>query len=267
MVTALFKIDVATLSAGVSDTSRIDGVPNQLVTLTYTGAGASAYAWRFWDYQGAQTVPTITNDTTSVATFTPSGGASGYGQSFGIELTVDSTIVSRRVYKIPTLRENFLIPIFAERADPAAALYNQGAGPQAISTDNAASNAFGYAKRMTSFMQTVERLVGRLTGVLRGPVIGTAETIVGSINIPVGTIITLQVEMGCGVPTDSAVLKLYRQADNTLLATLAPGAGGLALASATNITVANEGVYEFRGYCSNNISGVAIFNGYLADMR
>ena len=69
MVTAVMRIDVTGGGTGTDDVSRDDGLPNALVTLNYVGTGGATFLWRFWDYQGDQTVPTISNDTTSTATF------------------------------------------------------------------------------------------------------------------------------------------------------------------------------------------------------
>jgi hypothetical protein len=265
MATSLMRIDVATVGTGTNDTSRSDGVPNQLVTLNYVGTGGATFLWRFWDVVGGST-PSITNAATSVATFTPSGGVSGFGQSFGIELVTDGTLISRRTYKIPTAREGLLLPVFSELADPAASLFNNGPAEVTASIDNAGGNYRGWAPNVVSTLQQTDKFLG-IFSICPAPhfVSGSAETLIGSVFLNPGTANKIEMEAGTLSSSDQSVLKIYRQSDNTLMTTVTK-TGLLGLQSVTNVVIAQAGWYELRGSCSNS-AGTALFRGVEFDMR
>jgi hypothetical protein len=261
------RIDQATVGTGTDDTSRVDGVPNQLVTLNWVGTGSPvSYLWQFWDYAGDQTVPTISNATTATATFTPNGGATGYGQTFGIELVIDGSVTSRRTFKIATQREQLLLPAYAEVADPDGSRQNMGAPVIATSTDNAASNYRGWAPALVSTQKAAEKWLG-LFSITPNPssVYGDVETRLGGAYLQAGTLNTFGAEMGCLVGTDQAILRLYRQSDDTLITTVTR-TNTLGIATGTNVTIAQAGMYEVRGLC-NNSTGTAIFASVWFDAR
>lgn len=267
MATAVMRIDVATVGTGTDDTSRQDGVPNQVVTLNWVGTGSPvSYLWRFWDYQGDQSLPTINNSTTAVATFTPNGGASGYGQTFGIELVIDGSVTSRRTLKIPTQRELLLLPAYAEEADPDGSLQNMGAPVIAASTDNAGSNYRGWSPAIVATQKAAEKWLG-LFSVIPNPssVYSNVETLLGAVYLQAGTANVFGAELGCLVGTDQAILRLYRQSDDTLITTITR-TNTLGTASVSNVSIAQAGWYELRGLCNNSV-GTAIFRGAYFDMR
>lgn len=169
MSSAVLRIQVATLTDVPDGESRIDGVPNQLVTLSSIGTGGT-HELNFWDVvnpgiAGATVtlpaVPVITplGDGKSW-TFTPPGGAGAFGQSFGLELVVDRGLETqarcRRVYKIATAGKGCCYPLFAEGADPQASLQNNGTAQIANSANNHGGNWRGYHPELISWLLAVE---------------------------------------------------------------------------------------------------------------
>jgi hypothetical protein len=260
MATAVMRIDQATLSAGTDDTSRIDGVPNQTVTLNWVGTGTpSSYLWRFFDYVGAFSVPTISNSSSAVATFVPGGGASGYGQTFGVELVIDGGAKSRRTFKIPTENHALLFPAYSETADVSAALY---APSSAASTDNAGSNWRGWAPALTTLQARADRLLGAQNIVPHpSSVEGNVETLLGAVYLPDGTA-TIRAQIGCLDASHQATLRIYR--DASLVTTLSR-TGVLGAVSTTGVSV-TAGWHELRGFCGSSI-GTALFRGVFLGVR
>ena len=169
MSSAVLRIQVATLADVPDGESRIDGVPNQVVTVRSLGTG-STHDLVFWDVcnpgvAGATVldpeVPTLTigGDGRSW-TFTPPGGGTGFGQSFGLELVVDRGLATevkvRRMYAIPTENAQRVFPLFAEGADPQASLQNAGATQVGNSVDNHDGNWRGYHPKLVEWMRQVE---------------------------------------------------------------------------------------------------------------
>jgi hypothetical protein len=169
MSSAVLRIQVATLTDVPDGESRVDGVPDEEVTVRSIGTGAT-HDLRFWDVSnpgvGGATamdpnVPalTATGDGRSWA-FTPPGGGSAYGQSFGLELIVDrglpTQVRCRRVYKIPTSNHGILYPLFAEGADPQASLENNGTTQIGNSHDNHDGNWRGYHPSILDLIKLIE---------------------------------------------------------------------------------------------------------------
>lgn len=182
MSSAVIRIQVATLSDVPDGSSRVDGVPNQLVTLMSMGSG-STHEMRFFDVANpgvagatslAPSVPALLAlGDGRTWTFTPPGGATGDGQSFGIELIVDrgllaSEAVSRRKYAIPTKLHGRILPVFSEGADPQASLVNQGLVQVAKSVDNAGGNWRGFFPRLLDFLAAQEKQAAGSATILAG---------------------------------------------------------------------------------------------------
>lgn len=259
--TALMRIDVGA-STGTSDVSRVDGTISTLITLTYTGAGGVTFLYRFWDVQNSST-PSITNSTTSVATFTTT---SSYGATYGIELLVDGSVTSRRTLKVPTQRLGLTIPAYAEKSDDAASLQNNGAGEITLSTDNAGSNYRGWGPTTVSHMLASEKFLGLMSVSLNQSIAGTTETLLGGLYLPSGTINLMTAEMGCAANTDTATLRLYRRSNNTLIASAAVTGTLSTGISSLNISVPATEFYELRGLCGTP-NGIATFVSALVDVK
>jgi len=87
---------------------------------------------------------------------------------------------------------------------------------------------------------------------------GTTPVLIGGLRLPIGTA-TVYAEMGSLSGSNSAVLKVHKQSDNTLMATLTQ-TGGLAVVSVGSINLDATTWYELRGYCSS-AGDTAIFHG------
>lgn len=254
-------INQATLSSGTADTSRIDGVPNQLVTLTstVTGGSATTYTWRFWAYSGTQSVPSISGSSTATATFTPSGGASGFGQTFGIELVIDlglgTQVSTRRILAIATQFKGLILPVFAESADPTASITNSGSAFIAASTDNAGGNYQGYHPRILAWEQQYENIAG-IYNVIPNPnsVTGTVAIWIGSVYLPVCTINIIHAYLGCQTNTDTATLGLYTDGGGSLLTSLSTTSIPHDVTGGTNTTISSAGWYEFHMAASSSVA-------------
>lgn len=183
MSAAVLSIRVATRSDVPDGQSRMDGVPNQVVTLRSMGAG-STHEVVFFDVAnpgvGSSTLSPYAPDVPSITVyppgssmpypsgdgrtfyFMPPGGADGHGQSFGLELIVDrglpTEIRSRRKYAIPTLTHGLIYPVFGEGADPEAAIYNAGATQVGNSCDNTGGSWRGFLPHLIDLMQKFEAL-------------------------------------------------------------------------------------------------------------
>lgn len=170
MSSAVLRIQVVTLSDVPDGESRVDGVPNQVVTVRSLGTG-STHELRFWDVcnpgVGGATamdpnVPALTPSGDGRSwTFTPPGGGGAFGQSFGLELIVDRGLTTqqrvRRVYKIPTANLGLLLPLFAEGADPQASLVNAGTAQVGNSADNHDGNWRGYHPGLIDWLVAIEQ--------------------------------------------------------------------------------------------------------------
>lgn len=232
MSSAVLRIQVATLSDVPDGQSRIDGVPNQVVTLRSTGTGGS-HLIRFFDVtnpgiSGATStdpnVPALTpvGDGRSY-TFTPGGGSSGWGQSFGIELIVDQGLTtevrSRRKYAIPTENLGVILPLFAEGADPQASLNNAGTLQIQKSVDNADDNWRGYHPRLLDWLIAQDKYVGTIN-LVPYPSSGTGTTPVhvGTVYLNAGSLVSLGTDLGdladAGIET---TIEIYSQNPPVLL--------------------------------------------------
>lgn len=173
-MSAVLKIQVATLSDAPEGESRIDGVPNQLVTIQSTGTGAT-HELAFWDVANPGVSGSTVNPTVPTLvplgdgrtwTFLPPGGANAYGQSFGLELIVDRGLSTeartRRKYAIPTQNQILILPLFGEGADREASLSNHGAVQVAASADNAGGNWRGYHPRLLKWIFQLDQYAGEI---------------------------------------------------------------------------------------------------------
>jgi len=267
MSSAVLRIQVATLSDVPDGESRVDGVPNQVVTLRSVGSGTT-HEVRFWDVANpgigtplAPSVPTISPvGDGRTYTFTPPGGASGYGQTFGIELIVDRGIFddtgrslevrSRRIYAIPTERTRTVLPVFGEGADPQAALYNHGPVQLAASADNAGGNWRGYAARLLSLiaLQDLHLGVVDLTAYPQSPPSGpphTTETHVATVELEAGTLYQIGADIGdLSNGAESTRLIIRKQSDASLLHTMTVTQLKVWATEAVNIIIPARAAYE-----------------------
>ena len=270
MSSAVLRIQVATLADVPDGQGRIDGVPNELVTVRSIGTGLT-HELRFWDVfnpdiAGADVynpeVPTINAASDGRSwTFTPPGGTDGYGQTFGIELVVDRGLATqaraRRIYAIPTRDFQLTYPLFAEGADPQASLFNNGTAQVANSADNHDGNWRGYHPRLLEWIRAVEAPILRTFLVEPDPsryqealsfglaAATTDEVHVGTVFLPVCTIV--QVTADWGQQTDGAATARMRLKRQTGGATVMEIDRTALRAKAVHVRadeIANEDAYE-----------------------
>lgn len=273
MSSAVMRIQVATLTDVSDGQARIDGVPDQLVTLRSVGSGSS-HLFRFWDVTNpslgsatAPVVPTITPiGDGRTFTFTPPGGASGYGQSFGIELIVDqgldTEVRSRHIYAIPTQNTGIVLPVFAEGADPQASLQNHGATQVANCADNAGGNWRGYHPRLIEWIALQDKSVGQIyvspSPTSAPPAVdATIPVHVATVYLQAGTLFSLAADIGDLVSVSRVTtLALKLQASPfTQLTSLARTGLKLWTSSDVDVAIPADAAYELYIH-SDDASGV-----------
>ncbi len=96
-------------------------------------------------------------------------------------------------------------------------------------------------------------------------VLGTLETIVGSVYLKGSSIISARAMIGSQAVGDTATLNIRHTSDATLLATLGGVAGFLTERSLSDVTI-SEGWFDLLLF-SDNIGGKAICNGVFFEVR
>lgn len=158
MATAIMGI-----SGAPNGSSRNDGVPGVLVTVTNVSPGSGSNELVILNKSGA--APPALGGSSPTWTFLPPGGV--YGQTYVLRLSVDDgpgvgEDTTTRTFRIPTEHLGLLIPGPNEQAHPAASLQNNGAAIIEASYDNFGGNYLGWDGAGRAWLEYIEELTNQV---------------------------------------------------------------------------------------------------------